>query len=205
MRTAMITLVSTVLAAALGLALSLAPAPAEAHHEEGHNKGGGGGNPKSESNDKVFPVKVTFDDVGGDSIQSDDGTPYINNKDGVRAVIPVDGPPGQLLVDLGGKEPRTFFFDLGPDCDFGGEPGVIDAGNVCVECPFGAAVDSRCKGDARGTLFARDPIEITGGVVNDLGYILTMDIGPGTQMRAQYQEVEFRVVSQGWWKIGELA
>ncbi len=202
MNAAKTTLVSTVVAAAFGLALGLSAVPSGSYACNTGVKHGGSaeGQPCGvAASGEVFPVKVTFDDVDGDSIQSDDGGPYIDGVADVAAEIPVEGtPPGELLVFLGGKDPRTFSFDLGLGCNFDGEPGVLDAGNVCVECPFDVDIEAPCVGNARGGLFARDPLEINGGVVTDLGYILTMPEGIGPQTRARTQEVEFRVGNTGW-------
>ena len=131
MKTAKVTLTSAILAAALGLALGLMSAPGDSyachsggtkHNSEEPCSGNGGGNSNSDSNGKVFPVKVTFDDFENDSIKSDDEGPYVDGVDGIGAEIAVEGtPPGQFSFNMVSKSvSRTLSLDLGPGCIVGG-------------------------------------------------------------------------------------
>ncbi len=87
MNTAKMTLTATVLAAALGLALGPMSAPAGAHdcsrhNDQNHKHCGGGGLPNE------IPMTAEFrDDLPSDGITSDDGEPYVDGMDGVRAVL----------------------------------------------------------------------------------------------------------------------
>ena len=215
MNAAKMTLTATVVAAALGLALGLMAAPAGAHHKLGHNKGGDGGKPNSESSGKVFPVKVTFDDMGGDSIQSDGG-PYIDGVDGVRAEIPVHGsPPGKLLVSLEGKEPRTFFIDFGAavDCEpSDGLQGCVfdDSGAADpVVCPFpvgeredanGTAENALCSGLRQVTMTFHHALDVF--VEGDEIYMLGMPNDSPFDGESNEFEFGFRAEKNaGGWRL----
>ena len=68
-------------AALLSLAMGSLPS-AFAHHSPGHGGGGGGGGGGTDGD----PPCVTFDDAAGHKIQSDNGTPYCDNKSAKVAV-----------------------------------------------------------------------------------------------------------------------
>lgn len=141
------------------------------------------GNPNSESNDKVFPVKVTFDSdyflgpASSDTIMSDGG-PYIDGVN-VTAEVPMEGtPPGQFLMWQGGGNniTSTLFIDFGEaeDCagaDEGTLGCVVDKSDVrsptSVTCPipFNERVpldNSWCSGFKPVTVNFRHTVDANG-------------------------------------------
>jgi hypothetical protein len=109
--------------------------------------------PIGNTDDKGFPVRVTFDDFKGstepplpaDTIINGIGAPYIGDVAGIVAVMPREGsPPGQFLMyQLNRGSNSTLFFDFGPTVDCAsGDPGPGDCveehsgDKFRVQCPF---------------------------------------------------------------------
>ena len=109
--------------------------------------------PIGNTDDKGFPVKVTFDGFKGSSgppVTYDDtiingvGAPYVGDVAGIVAVMPREGsPPGQFLMyQLDRGSNSTLFFNFGPTVDCGtGATGPGDCvkelrGNSSAQCPF---------------------------------------------------------------------
>lgn len=220
-----------VTAAAAGFfALTGALAPAAYAHCTNSGKGGhplcppddpGDEDPKSDQNS--FKGKVEFDNLTGDSIQSDN---HIFVHDGNNLVVnfPREGTvPGQFLFFVDRNSPDLIFINFGDavDCedDSFDNNCVVDAGGSRVECPFSMESELRvaapggnpdntlCAADVAATFTMRDPLEILtifeDVFVQDLGYVLTMDSGVVKQMRADNKEVEFYVPKpkRKYWRI----
>ena len=106
MRTAKMTLVSTVVAAALGLALGLAPAPAEAHH----CKGGHAINPECEDGGGGFTVEVVGlqgPEVGMDDCMGRTNPPQLSARFGPGCSVTMVTIDGDLVLNLFQASVRT--------------------------------------------------------------------------------------------------
>ncbi len=144
---------------AVGLALAGAPNVALADHCKGKHKNDagcdGGGNGDGASGE--ISVRVTLDDLPGDTLLSDGGA-YIDGADKVTANI-----SDWFRMTPENRSPRTITIDLGPtvDCsDATASPGdcIVDANSgQPIECPHGAR-PIQCS-DARTVyLFFRDVV-----------------------------------------------
>jgi len=185
------------------------------HGQKPCNDGGDSGNNRT-------PVEVTFDDWENDSIQSDNGEPYIDGED-VQAIIPDEGDsPGQFFMNLQLGGPRNLFIDFGAavDCDDGNPTPQYPFGDCVedervdqetfrgefVECPFpaglnvrgtqnGGSDDAFCSALVKGALAERTAFDDDGEE-----YILDMDPGDsGPDGGGPVKEV--RSVTNGEWDI----
>jgi hypothetical protein len=191
--------------ALLGVALSAAAHPCKHHDdkEDPHCQDAPGGNANSESNDKVYAVKVVFDqDIydseTSDNVMSDGSGPYIDDVN-VTANVPEEGtPPGQFLMWQGGwKNPSsTLFLDFGEaeDCAV---PEVIADGCVkdsqdhSVPCPIplGARYPSndQCSGFKPVTLVFRHTVDENGAADQFI-----LDMTPGVPYDGEAYGAEMR-------------
>ena len=158
-------------------------------------KGGGGGN------EKDFQARVTFDDLEGDTITSDDGRPYIEGTD-AHALVPVEfSPPGQFVMTLRLQGNRFLFFNFGAAVDcIGADSGtlecVADKYSTKVPCPFppgerGVVDDSQCSGYKRVVMGFRHAF-VDGSEV----FMLGMPNGATFDGEGDNIEIDFREESR---------
>jgi len=160
------------------------------------------------SSGKVFAVKVTFDDAGGDTIKSD-GANYISDSgvfadSGVGARLPVEfSPPGQFVMTTRLSGDRTLFFDFGAavDCTDSSDAGacVLDNTGEPVPCLFppgerftweGGSADGQCSGHKQVVMGFRHSVDPdTGG---EIEYMLGMTNDETFDGKAGGVEIDFR-------------
>lgn len=167
----------------------------------------GGGN-----SEKGFKVKVTFDDLTGDTIKSDGNPAYFEfDGSGVGTSMPVEfSPPGQFAMWLKLAAIRHLFIDFGVavDCAGAADPGtlacVADKADDStftdpVPCPFpsgerfddqGSPTGTQCSGYKLVSLGFRHSVDEFGaedeymlGMVNDV----TFD-GEGDNIEIDFRE-----------------
>lgn len=175
-----------VTAAAAGFfALTGALAPAAyAHHCTNSGKGSHSLCPPDDQSDQnSFKGKVEFDNLPGDSIQSDNHI-FVHEGNNLVVNFPREGTvPGQFLFFVGRNSPELIFINFGDavDCedDSFDNNCVVDAGGSRVECPFSMESELRvappklrvedpggdpdntlCAADVAATFTMRDPLII---------------------------------------------
>lgn len=107
----------------------------------GHNHGGGG----AEVGTRIL-VCITFDDLFGDGVQSDDGTAYCDGDANGKVTAEVGG---NRHITLDGNNSnkktagRTLFLDLsgGLGCELSVK---VDVNRACNNCPFGDGICDDC-------------------------------------------------------------
>ena len=172
-------------------------------------KNGGGG-----SNVKGYAVKVTFDDLPGDTMKSDGNPSYFDFEgSGAGAAMPVEfSPPGQFRMWLKAAAIRHFFFDFGEAVDCAGaDPGtlacVFDKADDStftdpVPCLFpigerfddlGAPADTWCSGFKLGAVAFRHTVDDSGA---ELEYMLGMTNGVTFDGEGDNIEIELREESR---------